>query len=140
MVGAFGHHDSLNFFSFSLLVNGSAFAGVLILLRCLGTIGTAIAAIITKKPLLKLIAGGVGALAGLLGIFTVLARLPYVFSGMFPHVGLGLLVLMSLVLIAGGGLLVVEFFTQRGTKPPAAGQQPTSPAPEAPPQSPHSPA
>lgn len=140
MVGAIGPHGPLNFFSFSVMVSGRAFDGVLILLLCLGTIGTSIAAIITKKPLLKVIAGGAGTLAGLLGIFNVLAHLPYVFSGMFPHLGLGLLVLMSLVLIAVGGLLAVEFFTQRGTKPPAAGQRSSGPADEAPPQSPHSPA
>lgn len=140
MIGILGDHGTLDFFSFSVMVSGRAFAGILIMLLSLGTIGTSIAAIITKKPLFKVITGGAGALAGLLGIFTVLARLPYVFSGMFPHVGLGLLVLMSLVLIAGGGLLVIEFFTQRGTKPPAAGQQPSGLADEAPPHSPHSPA
>ena len=140
MIDVLGDHGTLNFFSFSVMVSGRAFAGIFIMLLSLGTIGVSIAALVTKKPIVKVIAGGTGALAGLLGIFGVLARLPYVFSDMFPHVGLALLAVMSLTLIAGGALLVIDFFAQRGSTPPAAGPQPTGPTPEAPPHSPHFPA
>lgn len=131
-MGMPGGSFTMNYFSFSSYAGG-AFSGVLILLLSLAAVGTSIAWIITKNPALKLAAGVSGGLGGVIGIFSVLGHIPALLAGLYPSIGFVLLALMALVLIAGGAVLVVDYFQQKKAapegRPAAAAQAPRAPQP-----------